>query len=204
MPRYDQDDEIRRRAAARRVKPGPGRFKLTGPPLGYGYPADESEPGGGYFSGGGVYREVTDRGHAGYWSLLQPRDWARLARQSGRRRFQSRSQDPVLGRPYVGEYRARLEREAYGRPLDPEERYLPGLPEPRDREDMYRDLFRYLGPGYARGGGRGRAGAREERGESREMRAYEPRNMRRRQRRRHERRMAERRLADRRRAWREE
>lgn len=200
MPRYDHDYEIRRRAAARRARPGPGRFKLSGPPLGYGYPADESEAGGGFFGGGGVYRGVTDRGHAEYRSLLRPRDWARLSRHSGRDRFQSRNQDRVLGRPYVGEYRARLERETYGRPLDPEDRYLPGYPEPEDRADMYRDLFRYLGPSYARGGRRPRSERREERGESREMRAFESRDMRRRHRRREERRELERRVAERRRA----
>ena len=124
------------------------RPMLAGPALGFGYPADEEEIGGGYYTGGSVYREVTDRPYLAERGLLRSRDWRRLG--GGPSRDWDRDPRGRLGGPYVGEYRARLERDRYGRTLSPPEEYRGGwytLGAYRDPDDPWCG-YRWLFSGY--------------------------------------------------------
>jgi len=145
MARYDDAYDIRHRSV---LPGGPhARPKLAGPPLGYGYPSDEDHVTSGYYTGGGAYREVTDRPYLAERGLLRRSDFRRLGR-----RGRDRDRDPrgEVGGPYVGEYRARLERERFGRTLSPPEEYRGGW----DTLSAYRDPndpwcgYRFLFSGY--------------------------------------------------------
>src|SRR5690606_25265837 len=114
MARYDDAYDIRHRSV---LRGGPhARAKLAGPPLGYGYPSDEDDIARGYYTGGGAYREVTDRPYLAERGLLRRSDFRRLGRRG---RDWDRDPRGEVGGPYVGEYRARLERARYGRTLSP-------------------------------------------------------------------------------------
>jgi len=145
MARYDDAYDSRHRSV---LPGGPhARAKLAGPPLGYGYPSDEDEIARGYYTGGGAYREVTDRPYLAERGLLRRSDFRRLGRRG---RDWDRDPRGEVGGPYVGEYRARLERERYGRTLSPPEHYRGGwdtLSAYRDPDDPWCG-YRFLFSGY--------------------------------------------------------
>ena len=145
MARYDDAYDIRHRSV---LPGGPhARPMLAGPPLGYGYPSDEDDIAPGYYTGGGAYRQVTDRPYLAERGLLRRSDYRRLGRRG---RDWGRDPRGEVGGPYVGEYRARLERERYGRTLSPPEEYRGGwdtLSAYRDPDDPWCG-YRFLFSGY--------------------------------------------------------